>query len=74
MNVDVLNSLPSSLRTLKLSNVDKFIHSYKGTGDMIFASFGISDNSHPVSADLMKDIATFARKGLDISKPIYLMD
>ena len=43
---------------------------------MIFGTLililNIYDNSHPINADLMKDIATFARKSLDISKPIYL--
>ena len=38
----------------------------------MFASFDIYDNCHPVSEDLMKDIATYAIKSLDINKPIRL--
>ena len=47
--------------------------SYKETGDMIFTSFDIYGNSHPVNGDLKKDIAAFARKSVDKSKPIYLL-
>ena len=73
MDVDIIHPMETSLRTLKLSNVEKVMDSYKDTGDMMFAGFDIQDNSHPVSnADVMKDIATFARESLDINKPIYL--
>ena len=39
---------------------------------MLFASFDIYDNVNRVNADLMKDIVTFARKSLNITKPVYL--
>ena len=39
MDVDALNLLVTSLRTLKLPSVEKFMDSFKGTGDMIFSSF-----------------------------------
>ena len=58
------------MRTLKLSNMEKFIDGFKGTGDMLFASFDIYDYSHSVSVDVMKDIAKYAKKSLNISKPI----
>ena len=41
--------------------------SFKDTGDMLFASFDIYDNAH---VDLMKEIATYARKSLDVSTPV----
>ena len=62
MDVDVLNPLTTSLRSLKLPSVEKFIDSFKGTGDMIFASFEIYDNSHPVSRDLMKALQRMLEK------------
>ena len=57
----------------KVSNVEKFIDSYKETGDMIFTSFDIYGNSPPVNGHLQKDIATFSRKSVGKSKPIYLV-
>ena len=47
MDVDALNSLVPPLRTLKRSSVEKAMDSFE---------------THSVSPDLMKDIATYARK------------
>ena len=58
MDVEGLNPMATPLTPLNLSSVEKFMDSFKGTGDMMFASFNI-DNSHPVSEDLMKDIACY---------------
>ena len=72
MNVDPVNSTEASLRTLQLFNVEKFMDGYKETGDVLFARFDVYDNTNLVSAVLMKDIAAYARKSLDISKPVNL--
>ena len=72
MDIDSLNLLDTSLRTLKLSRVEKFVDSFQCTGDMIFASFYIYDNAHSLRMELMKGIAMYARSSLDISKPICL--
>ena len=37
------------------------------------ASFDIYDNCHPLSKDLMKDIAAYTSKSLDVNKPIRLL-
>ena len=42
----------------------------KQNGDVLLLSFEIYDNNHPVSGDLMKEIATYARKSLDVSTPV----
>ena len=63
---EALNPMITSLQILKLSSVEKC------TGDVMFASFDNYDNSHSVSANLMKDIATYVRKNLGISKPSCL--
>ena len=72
MEVDTVNTITTILKVLNPSSKGKTLDSYLGTGDMMFASFDIYDNCHQVSEDLMNDIATYTRKGLDISKPICL--
>ena len=52
--------------------MERTLDSFLGNGDAMFASFDIYDNCDPVSEDLMKDIATYARKSLDIYRPICL--
>ena len=72
MDVDRFNIMESSLRSLKLSTVEKFMDNFKHNGDVLFASFEMYDNTHPVNESLMLDIAIFACKSLDISKHINL--
>ena len=62
----------SLLRTLKLSAVERLIDDYKLSGNDIFASFEISNNTHPVTGNLMRDISTVAHKNVDVSRPIRL--
>ena len=70
MDVDNPNTIVSSLRALKLSAVERFIDNYKQYGNALFSSFEIYDNTHAcaVIEKLMRDIATFARKNLGMSK------
>ena len=68
MEVDTLNPIAPTLKILKPSSTEKTLNSFLGSVDVMFASFDIYSNCHPVNNDLMKDIATYARKSLDISK------
>ena len=72
MDVDNVNTMVSSLRALKLLAVEKFVDDCEDSGDIIFGSFEIHNNTQEVSVDLMKHIATFAKKSLGMSKPIRL--
>ena len=70
--MEIEESPGSSFCSLKVSLVDIFIDKNEDTGAKIFHSFEIYDNSHPVGIDLMKEIATYARSSLDITKPMVL--
>ena len=72
IEMDILNTIAGMLKVLNPSSMEKTMDSYLGTRNMIFASFDVYDNCHQVSEDLMKDIATYARKNLDISKPTVM--
>ena len=47
-----------SFHSLKLSAVDILIDKVEDSGDNVFHSFEVYDNSHVVGVDLMKAIAT----------------
>ena len=68
--MEIEESPGSSFRSLKMSLVDIFIDKYEGTGDKIFHSFGIYDNSLPAGIDRMKDTATYARSSLHKTKDV----
>ena len=52
--MEIEESLGLSFRSLKLSVVDIFFDKFKGTGDKVFHSFEIKNNSHAVGVELMK--------------------
>ena len=43
------------LKDIALSPVEQFLELSNIDGDIMFASFEIYDNSHPVGANIMKD-------------------
>ena len=61
-NEQLREDMESSLKTLKLSAVEKFIDDYKQNGNVLFSSFENCYNTHEVTKNLMRDIATYARK------------
>ena len=58
MEGDTLNPIAAMLKTLKLSSIKRTLDSFLETGDVMFSSFDIYDNWHPVNEDL-KDIAIY---------------
>ena len=52
--------------------MEKFINKFKHNGNVLCDSFDIYDIVYPVNVNLVRDIATYASKGLDITKPIHL--
>ena len=73
MEVDTLSPIAAKLKPLNLSSMEKSRDSFLGAWDAMFASFDMYDNCHPLSEYLMKDIAAYTRKSLDINKPICLL-
>ena len=70
--MDLEDNTVSNLLSIKISAMEHFLDKCAEDGYSLFASFEIFHNAHPVSSDLLKDIATRARKNLDISKPTCL--
>ena len=65
MDIDNLNSIESSLRSLKLSAVEKFIDNYKQNGDVLFANFEGHCDIRPEDLDITKSVP---RHGLRFSR------
>ena len=52
--------------------MEKFINNFKHNGGVLFASFDIYDVTYSVNKNLVREVATYARRSLDITKPIHL--
>ena len=72
MEVDNINTMEGLLRSLKLFSMEMLVNNFKHNGDVLFTSFDIHDITYRVNKNVVRDIATYARKNLDITKPINL--